>query len=79
MLVFCLSSFSGLASCRMPVERGEKEKETSDSSKWSCRRKGHVLPLGSGTLFVFGYEWALYSWPMIHQHGAMGQRGLPRW
>lgn len=40
-MVFCLSSFVALASCRMLVERkGKGKKETeSDSSKLSCRRK----------------------------------------
>ena len=42
--MFCLSSSVGLASCRMLVERkGEKKETKSDSSKLSCRRKGHVL------------------------------------
>jgi hypothetical protein len=47
MLVFCLSSFGGLASCR------EKKKETeSDSSKWSCRKVMFCLFFSPLSLFI---------------------------
>ena len=62
--MFYLSSFGGLASCRMLVERGGKEKKKRKAIAQHGVVEEKVM-FGSGTMFVSGYEWALYSWPML--------------